>query len=67
MALLIITAACIGCRFFARWKIQDARIGVDDWVILISYIVLIPATILIIISQSSRHDLIVLHILTLRY
>lgn len=48
---LILTAICVGCRFIARWRIQNASIGIDDWSILVSYILFIPATVLIILSE----------------
>jgi hypothetical protein len=50
---LALTAFCVGCRFVARWRIQNASIGWDDWSILISYIIWIPATVLIILSELS--------------
>lgn len=58
IALLVIGAFCVLCRFFARWRIQNSSIGWDDWSILVSYILLIPSTILIEISQSSHLTLI---------
>jgi hypothetical protein len=50
---LALTAFCVGCRFLARWRIQNATIGWDDWSILVSYIIWIPATVLIILSELS--------------
>jgi hypothetical protein len=50
---LALTAFCVACRFVARWRIQNASIGWDDWSILISYIIWIPATVLIILSELS--------------
>jgi len=49
---VIFTAFCVGGRFIARWRIQNATIGIDDWTILVSYVIFIPATVLMIISKS---------------
>ena len=51
IAFLVLTALCVGGRFVARWRIQNATIGMDDWSILVSYILFIPATVLIILSE----------------
>jgi hypothetical protein len=51
IAFLVLSAACVGARFVARWRIQNASIGIDDWSILVSYILMIPATVLIILSE----------------
>jgi hypothetical protein len=48
------------CRFLARWRIQNSSVGWDDWTILFAYVLLIPSTILIEISQSSQPNLIAL-------
>lgn len=53
IAFLVLTALCVGARFVARWRIQNASIGIDDWSILVSYILMIPATVLIILSELS--------------
>jgi hypothetical protein len=60
ITLLVIGAVCIACRFFARWRIQNSSVGWDDWTILVSYILLIPSTILVEISQSSETALVIL-------
>jgi hypothetical protein len=49
-ALVIIAGLSVGLRFLARWKIQDSTVGWDDWTILVSFILLIPSTILLQIS-----------------
>ena len=64
---LALGALCVGGRFVARWRIQNASIGVDDWSILLSYILMIPATVLIILSKISKVDFIALVVLTLYY
>jgi hypothetical protein len=51
---VIFTAFCVGGRFIARWRIQNATIGIDDWTILASYILMIPATVLIILSKLPK-------------
>lgn len=61
ITLLVIGAVCIGCRFFARWRIQNSSVGWDDITILISYLLLIPSTILVETSQSSQVALLVLN------
>jgi hypothetical protein len=60
ITLLVIGAVCIVCRFLARWRIQNSSVGWDDWTILAAYVLLIPSTILIEISQSSNVNLIAL-------
>ena len=60
ITLLVIGAVCIVCRFLARWRIQNSIVGWDDWTILFAYVLLIPSTILIEISQSSQPNLIAL-------
>jgi hypothetical protein len=59
ITLLVIGAVCVGCRFFARWRIQNSSVGWDDWSILVSYILLIPSTILVEISQSIQNALVI--------
>ena len=51
IAFLVLTALCVGARFVARWRILNASVGIDDWSILVSYILMIPATVLIILSE----------------
>jgi hypothetical protein len=58
IVLLVIGAVCVGCRFLARWRIQNSSVGWDDITILTSYILLIPSTILVEISQSLQPTLI---------
>lgn len=53
MAFLVVSALCVGGRFIARWRIQNASVGIDDWSILVSYILMLPATVLIILSELS--------------
>lgn len=53
IAFLVLSALCVGGRFVARWRIQNASVGIDDWSILASYILMIPATVLIILSKLS--------------
>lgn len=65
IAFLILGALCVGGRFVARWRIQNASIGIDDWSILVSYILMIPATVLIILSESSQLRFIMPIMLTL--
>jgi endonuclease V-like protein UPF0215 family len=50
-ALLIIGAIAIAIRFVGRWQIQQSSIGWDDWTILISYLLLIPSTVIVQISE----------------
>ena len=54
ITLLVVGAVCILCRFLARWRIQNSSVGWDDWTILFAYVLLIPSTVLIEISQSSQ-------------
>lgn len=51
-ALLIVGAICVAIRFVARWQIQNSSIGWDDWTILVSYLLLIPSTVIVQISLS---------------
>lgn len=51
---VVLTAFCVGGRYVARWRIQNASIGIDDWTILASYVLFIPATVLMIISKLSK-------------
>ena len=53
IAFLVLSALCVGGRFIARWRIQNASVGIDDWSILVSYILMLPATVLIILSELS--------------
>ena len=58
-ALLILGAIVIVIRFIARWRIQNSSIGWDDWTILLSYLLLIPSTVIVQISSfRSQHLLI---------
>jgi hypothetical protein len=50
-ALLIVGAIAIAIRFVGRWQIQQSSIGWDDWTILISYLLLIPSTVIVQISE----------------
>lgn len=54
IALLVISAGCVGCRFLARWRINNSSIGLDDWSILVAYLLMIPATVLIILSELAQ-------------
>ena len=54
IALLVLTSLCVGGRFLARWRLPNAHVGIDDWSVLISYMFIIPATFLIIFSESSQ-------------
>lgn len=54
IVLLVFTSLCVGGRFLARWRLPNAGIGIDDWSVLISYMFIIPATFLIIFSESSQ-------------
>jgi hypothetical protein len=60
---LALGAVCVGCRFLARWRIHNSTVGIDDWSILVSYILMIPAAILIIMSESPQLKFIVLAVL----
>jgi hypothetical protein len=64
---LALGAVCVGCRFLARWRIHNSTVGIDDWSILASYILLIPAAILIIMSELPLLNSIVLAVLTQTY
>ena len=54
IVFLGLSALFVGGRFLARWRIQTAGIGIDDWTILLSFLTIIPATIFIILSESSQ-------------
>ena len=54
--LLIFSTLCVGGRFLARWHLPNAAVGIDDWAVLISFLFIIPATILIILSESPQKD-----------
>jgi hypothetical protein len=60
-ALLIIGAIAIAIRFVGRWQIQQSSIGWDDWIILISYLLLIPSTVIVQISEFVPSPPTVLH------
>jgi hypothetical protein len=64
---LALGAVCVGCRFLARWRIHNSTVGIDDWTILVSYILMIPAAILIIMSESPQLEFIVLAMLIMAY
>ena len=51
---LIFSTLCVGGRFLARWRLPKTTIGIDDWSVLISFLFIIPATILIILSESPQ-------------
>lgn len=53
IALLVISAGCVGSRFLARWRINNSTIGLDDWSILVAYALMVPATTLIIIMTQN--------------
>jgi hypothetical protein len=48
---MVLTTLCVGGRFLARWCLPNAHVGIDDWSVLISFLFIIPATILIILSE----------------
>jgi len=50
-ALLIVGAIAIAIRFIGRWQIQQSSIGWDDWTILVAYLLLIPSTVIVQISE----------------
>jgi hypothetical protein len=54
IALVTIAGVCVALRFLARWRIKDSTVGWDDWTILLSFILLIPSTIMLANSMSSR-------------
>jgi hypothetical protein len=56
-ALVTLAGLSVGVRFLARWKIQDSTVGWDDWTILVSFILLIPSTILLRYSSSLQSRL----------
>jgi hypothetical protein len=49
-ALIIISFLLVLLRFIARWRMQNASIGADDWVILVAWLGLVPSTALVQIS-----------------
>jgi hypothetical protein len=51
LALIVIATICVAIRFIARWRIQDSNIGWDDWTILVSYMLIIPSTVILQISS----------------
>jgi hypothetical protein len=55
-ALVVIAGVSVGLRFLSRWLIQDSNIGWDDWTILLSFILLIPSTIMLKMSSCSNED-----------
>lgn len=51
IALLVVAAVCIIIRFLARWRISGSTIGWDDWTILLSFMLLVPSTVILQISS----------------
>jgi len=55
-ALVTIAGVGVALRFLARWRIKDSTVGWDDWTILVSFILLIPSTVMLANSMSLCND-----------
>lgn len=63
-AFLVIGGLCVLARFLARWKLQGNQIGWDDWTILLTYLLIIPSSVLVQESTTLTPRQIFLEMLT---